>query len=196
MQNVVHKETRLNEISLKVKNCEDCSLHKNRKCSVFSKGNTNAQIMLIGEAPGKLENEKGLPFVGKSGELLDSLLKQAGFENPESDIYFCNVVKCRPVKNNKDRKPSKEEILSCKKFLFEQIDIIKPKIIILCGNTAKNVFGINETMKTSHGRMYKKNETILFTIYHPRASITNKLKIQDLRKIKMQYQQELANGHL
>ena len=184
MHNAAQKEAKLNELSLKVKICEDCSLCQNRNCSVFSKGNTNAQVMLIGEAPGKQENEKGVPFVGKSGEQLDNLLKEAGFENPEADIYFCNVVKCRPVKNNKDRKPSKEEILNCKKYLFEQINIITPKIIILCGNTAKNVFAIKEPMKTAHGKMYKNCEIKLFPIYHPRASITNELKIQDLRKVK------------
>ena len=184
MNNAVQKEAKLKELSLKVKIYEDCSLCQNRNCSVFSKGNANAQVMLIGEAPGKQENEKGLPFVGKSGEQLDNLLKEAGFENPEADIYFCNVVKCRPVKNNKDRKPSKEEILSCKKYLFEQINIITPKIIILCGNTAKNVFAIKEPMKTAHGKMYKNSEIKLFPIYHPRASITNELKIHDLRKVK------------
>ena len=184
MNNAVQKEAKLKELSLKVKICEDCSLCQNRNCSVFSKGNANAQVMLIGEAPGKQENEKGLPFVGKSGEQLDNLLKEAGFENPEAEIYFCNVVKCRPVKNNKYRKPSKEEILSCKKYLFEQINIITPKIIILCGNTAKNVFAIKEPMKTAHGKMYKNSEIKLFPIYHPRASITNELKIHDLRKVK------------
>ena len=184
MHNAAQKEAKLNELSLKVKICEDCSLCQNRNCSVFSKGNANAQVMLIGEAPGKQENEKGVPFVGKSGEQLDNLLKEAGFENPEADIYFCNVVKCRPVKNNKDRKPSKEEILSCKKYLLEQINIVKPEIIILCGNTAKNVFEIKEPMKTAHGKMYKNGEIKLFPIYHPRASITNAIKIADLHKIK------------
>lgn len=184
MHNTADNEVKLNDISLKVKNCADCSLFKNRVCSVFSKGNANAQVMLIGEAPGKQENEKGLPFVGKSGEQLDNLLKEAGFENPESEIYFCNVVKCRPVKNNKDRKPSRDEVLSCKKYLLEQINIVKPEIIILCGNTAKNVFEIKEPMKTAHGKMYKSGECKLFPIYHPRASITNEIKIADLRKIK------------
>ena len=74
MNNAVQKEAKLKELSLKVKICEDCSLCQNRNCSVFSKGNANAQVMLIGEAPGKQENEKGLPFVGKSGEQLDNLL--------------------------------------------------------------------------------------------------------------------------
>lgn len=184
MHNTAEKEAKLNEISLKVKNCKDCSLCQNRDCSVFSKGNADAQIMLIGEASGKQENEQGLPFVGKSGEQLDDLLKKAGFENPESEIYFCNVVKCRPVKNNKDRKPSKEEVLACKKYLLEQINIVNPKIIILCGNTAKNVFEIKEPMKTAHGKMYKNGEIKLFPIYHPRASITNEIKIADLHKIQ------------
>lgn len=92
---------------------------KNRIKSVISRGNENAKIMLIGEAPGKLENETGKPFVGKSGQQLNDLLSKVGF-NPEQDIYFCNVVKCRPVKNNKDRKPQKQEIESCVKYLMRK----------------------------------------------------------------------------
>lgn len=111
----VSKKDKLNKIAKEIEVCKACNLCKNRIKSVVSKGNENAKIMLIGEAPGKLENEIGKPFVGKSGQQLNDLLSEAGF-NPDQDIYFCNVVKCRPVKNNKDRKPKKQEIEACVKY--------------------------------------------------------------------------------
>lgn len=173
----------LEKLQQTIKSCKKCSLCKNRQKVVFSKGNENAKIMLIGEAPGINENECGIPFVGKSGKLLDTLLEQADF-NPEQDIYFCNTVKCRPVKNNKDRKPTNEEISACYDYLQIQINTIKPKIIILCGSTAAKVFGIKEPMQRIHGTCIKKDGIKLFPIYHPRASVPNAIKSEDLKKVK------------
>ena len=180
-----NKKNKLNKLSKVIEACKNCSLCQNRINSVVSRGNINAKIMLIGEAPGKLENQVGQPFVGKSGQQLNELLSKAGF-NPEQDIYICNVVKCRPVKDNKDRKPYKQEIKACIKFLNAQIEIIAPKIIILCGNTAKNIFRINKPMKTVHGTcIINNNDNIrIFPVYHPRASITDEVKLNDFKKIK------------
>lgn len=177
------KNSRLNKLYTEVKNCKCCSLCNNRIKTVFSRGNENAKILLIGEAPGKQENEVGMPFIGKSGQQLNSLLSEAGF-NPEQDIYFCNVVKCRPVKNNKDRKPSKQEIEACVNYLNCQIEIIKPEVIILCGNTAKNIFNITKSMKEVHGSCIEKNGLKLIPVYHPRASITNEVKLNDFKKVR------------
>ncbi len=179
----VSKKDKLNKIAKEIEVCKACNLCKNRIKSVVSRGNENAKIMLIGEAPGKLENEIGKPFVGKSGQQLNDLLSKAGF-NPEQDIYFCNVVKCRPVKNNKDRKPKKQEIEACVKYLNAQIEVVKPKIIILCGNTAKSLFKINMPMKTVHGTCVDYAEIKLIPVYHPRASITDEVKFNDLKKVK------------
>ena len=178
-----NKKNKLNKLFKAIETCKNCSLCQNRINSVVSRGNINAKIMLIGEAPGKLENQVGQPFVGKSGQQLNELLSKAGF-NPEQDIYFCNVVKCRPVKNNKDRKPYKQEIEACIKFLNVQIEIIAPKIIILCGNTAKRIFRINKPMKTVHGTCINNGNIRLFPVYHPRASITDEVKLNDFKKIK------------
>lgn len=180
---MVSKKDKLNQIAEKIETCQACSLCKNRIKPVISRGNDNAKIMLVGEAPGKLENEIGKPFVGKSGQQLNDLLSRAGF-NVEQDIYFCNVVKCRPVKNNKDRKPNKQEIVTCEKYLNSQIEIIKPEIIILCGNTAKNLFKINEPMKKVHGTCIDHKGIKLIPVYHPRASITNEIKLNDFKKVK------------
>lgn len=178
-----YMNNKLEEIEKSANICKKCSLWKNRKNIVFSKGNTNAKIMLIGEAPGLKENECGLPFVGKSGQLLDNLLIEVGF-NPKQDIYFCNTVKCRPVKNNKDRKPTNKELQACNEYLQKQIEIINPQIIILCGNTAVKTFGIKESMKQIHGKFILQNGVKLYPIYHPRASVSNKTKLEDLKKIK------------
>jgi len=177
------KEDILKEIERKLKNCNKCPLCKNSSNLVFGKGNTNANIVLIGEAPGLEENEKGIPFCGKSGKMLDNLLKEAGF-NIESDIYFCNVVKCRPANsNNKDRKPSKIEIQACRDYLFSQIKTIRPQSIILCGITATRIFNIYEPMNKIHGNCFKYEDTNLFPVYHPRASIEMDTKLQDFKKI-------------
>ena len=93
----VNKKDKLNKIAKEIEVCKAFSLCKTRIKSVISRGNENAKIMLIGEAPGKLENEIGKPFVGKSGQQLNDLLSKAGF-NPEQDIYFCNVLKCRHIR--------------------------------------------------------------------------------------------------
>ena len=141
--------------------------------------------MLIGEAPGREENEQGLPFVGKSGKKLNYLLTSSGF-NPNTDIYFCNVVKCRPIRNNKDRKPNKKEVFECIDYLYEQIHIINPVAIILCGSTAKNVFNIKEPMKNIHGKKFERDSIKVFPVYHPRASIKEQDKINDFKSIKKQ----------
>lgn len=184
MATMARKNERLDALVREVAECTDCSLCKNRIKSVFSKGCSTARIMLIGEAPGKQENEQGIPFVGRSGEQLNNMLKEAGFKNPEKEIYFCNVVKCRPVKNVKDRKPKKLEIQACIKYLNAQIEIVKPEIIILCGNTAKNIFKIYKAMSIVHGTSFDYNGLTLVPVYHPRASIATNVKLSDLKKIK------------
>lgn len=181
----MEKTQALNELNKQVNECQKCELYSNCKNKVFSKGNINAKIMLIGEAPGREENEQGLPFVGKSGKKLNYLLTSSGF-NPNTDIYFCNVVKCRPVRNNKDRKPNKKEISACKYYLDEQINIIHPCLVILCGNTAKNIFEIKKSMKEVHGKGFKYNDIMIFPVYHPRASIKEQDKINDFKSIKKQ----------
>ena len=179
---------KLKYIEQKVNNCKKCSLFEYRCKSVFGRGNSNAKIILVGEAPGQKENKTGLPFKGKSGTTLVNLLTEVGF-NLDKDIYFCNVVKCRPTKGKRDRKPNKKEIDACKEYLFAQIKAINPKAIILCGTTASRTFGIKESLKkyfeNTKNKDNKNYEGIpLFPIYHPRASITNDYKIKRLKHIK------------
>ena len=112
--------------------CTACELHKNRNNTVWSDGNPNAKIMLIGEAPGHNEDIRGIPFVGRAGQLLDKFMEEHNISRKD-DIYICNTVKCRPPEN---RVPSTEEKSACRAYLEAQISLIRPKIILLCGMTA------------------------------------------------------------
>jgi len=131
------KKKSLEELKTKCEQCKSCELHKTRNNVVFADGNPEtASIVLIGEAPGENEDMQGLPFVGRAGKLLNEFLASAGISR-ENDLYIINTVKCRPPKN---RVPSNEEKNACRHFLISQIEIINPKIILLCGATALKSF--------------------------------------------------------
>ena len=131
------KDNLLQNLKDKCKNCASCELHKTRNNIVFADGNPEtAKIVLVGEAPGENEDLQGIPFVGRAGKLLDEFLKMAGIRR-EKDFYIINTVKCRPPKN---RVPTDMEKASCRNFLEAQIEIIEPKLILLCGATALKSF--------------------------------------------------------
>ena len=125
---------KLNEIENACRSCKKCSLCNSRTNIVFGDGVPNEKIMLIGEAPGFNEDQQGKPFVGRSGKLLDDILASVGFFR-NKNIYICNTVKCRPPEN---RNPLPEEKIACRGFLDKQLELLKPKIIILCGAVAVN----------------------------------------------------------
>lgn len=142
----------LNEIKKQAKNCFNCPLSENRTNTVFSDGCEQAPVMFIGEAPGKNEDETGIPFVGRAGQLLRNYLKEIGFK--ENDIYIANTVKCRPPEN---RKPSKKEKEACEFFLKKQIEFVNPKLIVLVGSTALESFIDKKTTITkARGQVFKK----------------------------------------
>lgn len=122
--------------------CLKCVLGNTRTHSVFSDGNPNAKIMLIGEGPGQQEDETGIPFVGRAGQLLTQILASVGIDRKQ-DIYICNVVKCRPPQN---RKPEPSEMDACFPYLLGQIQTVQPKIILLAGATA-----VQDILKTKQG---------------------------------------------
>jgi len=119
--------------------CTKCALHTGRTKSVFADGNPLAPLMIIGEGPGQNEDETGIPFVGKAGQLLTQILESVGFNRAE-DVYICNIVKCRPPQN---RAPEPDEMEACFPYLAEQIAIIRPRLVLLAGATA--VKGILKT---------------------------------------------------
>ena len=172
----------LESIKNKVMHCVLCGLSVTRKNAVPGNGSVTKKIMLIGEAPGKNEDESGNPFVGSAGKVLDQALIDAGIERTE--IYITNVVKCRPPNN---RVPTEEEIGICtNQYLKKEIDIISPKVICILGATAlKSLLGL-ENMTPYRGRIVNRPPSRYFITYHPAATIyNNKLKQVFFEDIKM-----------
>ena len=175
-------------------NCTKCSLANSRTKVVFSAGVPNHKLMLIGEAPGYWEDQKGEPFVGKAGQLLDKILESVGFSR-DKDIYICNTIKCRPPEN---RNPLPEEKMACEEYLNAQIEILKPKIILICGNIALNSLLPNERGITrARGKWFDGPfGAKMMPIFHPSYLLRNPshekgspkwLMWQDIREIKRVY---------
>ncbi|MEM6868374.1 MAG: uracil-DNA glycosylase [Cyanobacteria bacterium P01_F01_bin.3] len=122
----------LEPLAAHCKSCQRCGLAEERTNVVVSRGHPNAPVMVIGEGPGQQEDEQGLPFVGRSGQLLEKILEAVRLDS-EKDVYICNIVKCRPPGN---RNPMVKEINACRPYILEQIRLVDPKIILLTGATA------------------------------------------------------------
>jgi uracil-DNA glycosylase family 4 len=131
--------------------CKRCVLHKQgRKQIVFGVGNPEAELMFVGEGPGADEDEKGEPFVGRAGQLLNNMIKAMGIEREQ--VYIANIVKCRPPGN---RQPERDECATCSPFLMRQIAVVKPKVIVALGATAaKTLLAMNSSMIQLRGRFY------------------------------------------
>ncbi len=172
------------EITKDIENCTKCSLYKTRTKPVPGEGSMNADIMFVGEGPGKNEDRTGKPFVGAAGKFLDELLRDAGLKR--SDIFIGNVVKCRPPNN---RTPLLKESEACKPYLYAQIAIIQPKIICTLGNTPLNTL-ISPTLTIGkvHGKVFERDGFTFIPLYHPAAALYhNALKEtlkEDFKKVK------------
>ena len=170
--------------------CTSCNLSKTRINVVVGKGNESAQVVIIGEGPGEQEDITGLPFVGRAGKMLDTALSSVDID-PLEDCYITNIVKCRPPNN---RKPSAVESEACMPWLNEQINLLKPKIIILAGSTAVQSFlGIDEPISKIRGQWIEKDNIKYMPIFHPSYLLRNPSKNkgkpkwltwQDLKKVK------------
>ena len=157
---------------------------------VVGEGNISGNIVIVGEAPGAHEDFLGKPFVGRSGQLLRNLLEESGI-NISKDIYFCNVMKCRPPNN---RKPKKEEILIHKPWLIQQIKLVDPKIVVLAGSTAmRTVLGIKKPISKLRGKWLTIKNVEYLTIFHPsyllrfsKTKINNpySLTLKDLQNVR------------
>ena len=191
---MVEKELVL--LSHQVKSCTNCELHQKRTNTVFGVGNPFAELMLIGEGPGKDEDIQGLPFVGKSGQLLDKILGACGF-NREDHVYITNIVKCRPP-GNRDPKP--EERDACLKYLHQQIELIKPKIIVLLGATAlKGLIDPEARITRVRGDWMMWEEYHVMPTFHPSALLRNadqkKDAWEDFKKVYYQYRELVDSSH-
>lgn len=169
---------RLDRVQQSIAGCTLCPLAATRNSIVFGAGNKNADVMLCGEAPGKNEDEGGLPFVGAAGKRLDALLEVAGLER--DDIFIANVVKCRPPKN---RDPRPEEIKACSSFLAAQIEAIKPRILVTLGTfSSQYVLNTKKPITELRGNFFTRSNTqntceqngsvvTVFPVFHPAAAI-------------------------
>ena len=158
-----NNEESLEKIQLDLGDCKRCRLFQERKNIVFGRGSKNAELMFIGEGPGAQEDIEGLPFVGRAGQLLSKIIKAMQFD--ENNVYIANIVKCRPPKN---RDPHSDEINSCKKYLFRQIDSIKPRVIVTLGKPAASTLLENDSPMTAmRGNFNNFRGCLLMPTYHP-----------------------------
>lgn len=147
--------------------CKDCSLAEGRTNVVFGAGSPNADVLIVGEGPGQQEDEQGLPFVGRSGQLLNKLLGEIGLER--DDVYIANVVKCRPPGN---RDPRPDEIDACKGYLKRQIELIDPKVVITLGNfSTKLLLRTTTGITRMRGTAYEWWGRYLVPTFHPAAAL-------------------------
>lgn len=143
--------------------CTRCALHKGRNKIVFADGDPNARLLFVGEGPGADEDEQGLPFVGRAGQLLNNMIAAMGLKREE--VYIANIVKCRPPQN---RTPEPDEANTCSPFLFRQIDVVRPEIIVALGATAATyLLGQRQPLAGLRGRVHSFRGSKLVVTYHP-----------------------------
>jgi uracil-DNA glycosylase family 4 len=165
---VTEKEKLLAELYESLKDCQRCGLAEGRTNVVFGSGSPDADLVLVGEAPGYHEDLQGEPFVGAAGKFLDELLSDI-LDLSRSSIYIANVLKCRPPEN---RDPALLEIETCKPFLLRQLEIISPTVVCTMGNFAtKTLTGRREGITKLKRRPIRVGKTIMFPIYHPAAAL-------------------------
>jgi uracil-DNA glycosylase len=182
----------LSPLRERVSVCQKCPhLARSRTQTVFGIGNSDADLMFIGEAPGADEDARGEPFVGRAGQLLTKIIKTMGFKR--GDVYIANVLKCRPdmpagISGN--RPPTPEEMQTCLPYLAQQIEIIQPKVLVALGATAvEGLLGTRGTMRDLRGRWHSYSQTPLMITYHPsyllrNQAVTEKRKVwEDMLKV-------------
>ena len=149
--------------------CTRCKLHRGRTKLVFGDGNPKADLVFVGEGPGRDEDQQGLPFVGRAGKLLTQMIEAMGLQR--KDVYICNVVKCRPPEN---RAPEKDEVETCSPFLLRQLDAIAPKVIVCLGSiAAQTLLETNRGISHFRGEWMPFRGTKLMATYHPAYLLRN-----------------------
>ena len=158
-----------------VRSCEKCALCRGRMNVVPGEGDPNADLMFIGEGPGAEEDRQGRPFVGRSGELLTKMIHAIGLER--SEVYICNVVKCRPPAN---RDPAPEEAETCLPYLRAQVALVRPKVIALLGRVACQ-YTLREhiSITRDHGRWFERKGVWMMPTFHPAALLRDPAKKRD-----------------
>ncbi len=174
----------ISTLRTEVESCKRCSeLARTRNKVVFGSGSTSAKLVFVGEAPGADENEQGLPFVGRAGQLLTKIIEAMGLTRDQ--VFICNVLKCRPPEN---RPPAPKEVENCRPFLKRQLEIIKPQVIVALGNHAVKALLQNESGISSLRGTFQKYEGIpVMCTYHPAYLLRSpgeKRKVwEDMKKV-------------
>jgi uracil-DNA glycosylase len=162
----------LETIRLDLKDCRRCKLSATRKNIVFGSGNPNAELMFVGEAPGADEDEQGLPFVGRAGQLLTKIIE--AIEMQREEVFICNILKCRPPGN---RDPDDDEIAACEQFLWRQIASVKPKVICALGAFgAQTLLGTTEPISKLRGQLFDYRGVKLMPTFHPAYLLRNPIE--------------------
>jgi DNA polymerase len=179
----VDKATQLAEIAAQIASCQKCRLCEKRIKTVPGDGNPNAEVLFIGEGPGKSEDLQGKPFVGAAGKFLNVMLESIGWNR--SDVFIANVVKCRPPEN---RDPQPDEVEACYPYLAAQIEIIQPKLICTLGRHSMNRFLPGLKISEAHGNpVRRKDGSIYLPLYHPAAALYSpsqkEIHLKDFAKI-------------
>lgn len=171
-QPVCHTSEKSNDwqsLQQTVANCMACSLHQTRTQTVFGVGNQQADLMIIGEAPGFHEDQQGEPFVGRAGQLLTAMIKTMGFER--NQVYIANILKCRPP-NNRDPQP--DEVTSCTPFLDQQISLVKPCLLLAVGRIAAHyLLKTKSSLESLRNKIHRYGEIPLIVTYHPAYLLRN-----------------------
>ena len=156
-------------LALEANGCTKCHLCETRNSVVFGEGNRNADLVVVGEAPGADEDKTGRPFVGRAGKLLDVLLLSIGL--PRSEVYICNVLKCRPPKN---RNPTPDEVETCSPYLRQQLELISPKAVLAVGTfPAQTLLNTGQSIGKLRGGVHEYEGRPLVPTYHPAALLRN-----------------------
>lgn len=172
----MNKQKALEELNKQAQKCIACKLATTRQTVVFGEGSADAQVMFVGEGPGKQEDLTGRPFVGRAGELLTRII-EGGMKMARAEVYIANVVKCRPTVDllkERDRPPDEDEVAQCHSFLLNQIEIIKPKVIITLGNPAtKFLLNTQTGITRMRGKWGRFNDIDVMPTYHPSYVLRN-----------------------
>ena len=159
----------LEQMYEQIKECQLCPLGATRTNFVFGVGDPKSQVVFIGEAPGREEDLQGEPFVGRAGQLLNRILESINLDR--KSVYICNIIKCRPPAN---RDPSSQETATCIPYLEQQLQIIRPKIIVALGRiSAQYLLNSTAPMNQLRGKMYRRGSSMLMVTYHPAALLRN-----------------------
>ena len=168
--------TTLPKLDEEIRSCHKCGLSKTRTNTVFGDGSLKAELMFVGEAPGKDEDLEGMPFVGKAGKLLTKIIESIGLKR--EDVFIANILKCRPPEN---RNPNPREIAVCSPFLYKQIKLIKPKVICALGKFAAQTLLETETpISQLRGKFYFYRGIKLMPTYHPAYLLRNSAGKKDV----------------